>query len=100
MKLVYICSPLKGDIQGNIEKARGYCRDALLQEACIPIAPHIYFTQFLDDTNEIERQIGMKCGIELLPLCDELWVYGKPSEGMKKEIKFWNEYVKKPIIRK
>ena len=99
MKLVYICSPLKGDIQGNIEKARGYCREALLQ-GYLPIAPHIYFTQFLDDTNEIERLLGMQCGIYLLPMCDELWVYGEPSEGMQKEIDYWNEYVKRPIIRK
>ena len=99
MKIVYICSPLKGDMKGNIERAKGYCREALFS-GYIPIAPHIYFTQFLDDTNEIERLIGMKCGIELLVLCDELWVYGKPSEGMKEEIKFWKEYIKRPIIRK
>lgn len=99
MKLVYICSPLKGDIQGNIEKAIGYCREALLQDYN-PIAPHIYYTQILDDTKAEERELGMKCGIELLPMCDELWVYGEPSEGMKKEIDYWNEYVKRPIIRK
>lgn len=99
MKLVYICSPLKGDMQGNIEKARGYCREAILQ-GYIPIAPHIYFTQFLDDTNETERLLGMKCGIELLPMCDELWVYKDASMGMLQEIDYWQTYVKRPIIRK
>lgn len=97
MKLVYICSPLKGDIQGNIEKAKGYCREALLQ-GYIPIAPHIYFTQFLDDTKKEERLLGMKCGLELLPLCDELWIYGNNiSKGMEAEINYWETKIIKPI---
>lgn len=90
MKLVYICSPLKGDIIGNIEKAKKYCVQAIEQDY-IPIAPHVYFTQFLDDNNEEERKKGMQFGIELLKFCDELWVYGKQSEGMKKEIEWWLE---------
>ena len=28
-KLVYICSPCRGDIEKNIEKAQRYCRDAV-----------------------------------------------------------------------
>lgn len=101
MKKVYICSPLKGDIQGNIEKARKYCRDALLNDGCIPIAPHAYFTQFLDDTNAIERVIGMECGIELLDMCDELWVFGSTiSEGMRAEIDYFEEHYNRKIVYK
>lgn len=99
MKKVYICSPLKGDIKGNIERARKYCRDALLNDGCIPIAPHTYFTQFLDDTNAIERAIGMECGIELLDMCDELWVFGTTiSEGMRAEIDYFEEHYNRPIV--
>lgn len=94
--IIYVCSPLKGNIEANIDKAKGYCRDIILQ-GNIPIAPHIYFTQFLDDTKEEERTIGMEAGIELLKLCDELWVYGEHSYGMQKEIDWWLANTNKPI---
>lgn len=101
MKKVYICSPLRGDIQGNIERAKSYCRDALFNDYCIPIAPHIYFTQFLDDTKTTERLIGMECGLALLDMCDELWVYGDTiSEGMRTEIDYFEEHYNRKIVYK
>ena len=90
-KLVYICSPCRGDLEKNIEKAQHYCREAVeLWDDVIPIAPHVYFTQFLDDTKPEERTAGMDMGLSLLAMCDELWVYGieNPSEGMRNEIKY------------
>lgn len=88
MKLVYVCSPLKGDCEKNIEKARKYCKEIIEKYPdSIPIAPHIYFTQFLDDEKERDREIGMRVGLGLLDRCRELWVFAKnPSEGMKTEI--------------
>jgi hypothetical protein len=57
----------------------------------IPIAPHVYFTQFLDENSEEERTLGISMGIELLKMCDELRVCGdKITEGMKMEIEAWN----------
>ena len=82
---IYICSPLRGDIPKNIGKALTYCREVALN-GDMPIAPHIYFTQFLDDSKENERELGLNFGLELIKICDELWVYGEPSEGMKAEI--------------
>ncbi len=99
MKKVYICSPLRGNYEYNIEQAKKYCREAILQ-GYIPIAPHIYFTQFLDDTKAEERQLGMQCGIELLDMCEELWVYGEPSEGMKVEIEYFNDHYNRTIVYK
>ena len=90
-KLVYICSPCRGDIEKNIEKAQRYCREAVeLWDDVIPIAPHVYFTQFLDDTKQEDRAAGMDIGLSLLAMCDELWVYGieNPSEGMRSEIEY------------
>lgn len=89
MKLVYICSPLRGDIEENIKKARSYCRRiSMLMPDVIPIAPHIYCTQFLDDKHPVERRHGMDMGLHLLTLCDQVWVFGleNPSEGMQAEI--------------
>ena len=82
---IYICSPLRGDYSKNIGRALKYCREVALQ-GDIPIAPHIYFTQFLDDAKPDERNIGLKFGLELVKLCDKIYVYGEPSEGMKAEI--------------
>lgn len=52
--LVYICSPLAGDMDGNMEKARRYCKFAV-RSGAIPLAPHLLFPQFMDDTNPDER---------------------------------------------
>jgi len=94
-QLVYICSPCRGDIEKNIEKAQRYCREAVeLWDDVIPIAPHVYFTQFLDDTKQEERAAGIDMGLSLLAMCDELWVYGieNPSEGMRSEIEYAKQH--------
>jgi len=90
MKIVYICSPLKGQILANIIRANKYCKQAA-NKGVMPLAPHVIFSQFLDDNNPDDREHGMTMGIELLYKCDELWVYGEPSEGMKAEIKLAQE---------
>lgn len=90
-KFVYICSPCRGDYEQNIQKARAYCHVIMkCFPTVIPIAPHIYFTQFLDDTKQNERSLGMEAGLALLDMCDEIWVFGldNPSEGMQAEIDY------------
>ena len=57
-----------------------------VDDGFIPVAPHIYFTQFLDDSVENERKAGIEAGIQLMLECDEMWVFGEPTEGMSKEI--------------
>ena len=83
MKKVYICSPYsgRGDVKQNVELARKYCRMAI-DEGFLPVAPHIYFTQFLDDKDKEQRITGMSAGMQLLMECSELWVFGCPTEGM------------------
>ena len=86
MKIVYICSPLRGDIYGNTMRAIGYCKQAV-QRGLIPIAPHVYCQNFLDDALPEERAMGMRIGIELLKFCDALVICGtRISEGMAAEI--------------
>lgn len=84
--LVYICSPLSGDIPGNTELARQYCRFAL-EQGQIPLAPHLLFPQFMDDTDPEERELAIFMDVVLLGKCSELWVFGDAvSEGMRTEI--------------
>lgn len=83
--LVYICSPYAGDVESNVEKARMYSRYAVCHH-CIPITPHLLYPQFMDDKSEGERDLAMFFGIVLMSKCQEVWVFGKPSAGMQKEI--------------
>ena len=46
MPLVYICSPFRGDVEGNMRNARKYCAFALSRHA-LPIATHLLFPQFM-----------------------------------------------------
>lgn len=85
MRKVFICSPYRGDVKANVERAERYCRYAVLCGE-LPIAPHLYFTRFLDDAIESERRMGMFMGAELLKDCSELWAFGSSTEGMKEEI--------------
>ena len=57
MKLTYICSPCRGDYEKNIIKAQEYCREAM-NDGLLPLAPHVYFTQFVDDSNPEERKLA------------------------------------------
>lgn len=87
LKKIYICSPLRGDYEKNIQKAIGYCREVALA-GDLPIAPHVYCTRFLDDTKPEERKRGLVIGTELLEMCSEVRVYGDYiSEGMQAEIR-------------
>ena len=84
--LVYICSPYAGDIGWNVQNALRYCRFAMKQK-CLPLAPHLYFTRFLDDANEEQRAEGLFMGYILMTKCAEVWVFGDYiSRGMASEI--------------
>lgn len=84
--MVYICSPLSGNIAVNQRSARRYCRFAV-DGGYIPLAPHLYFPQFMDDGNGAERDLALFMDIVLLSKCDQLWVFGdRVSKGMSIEI--------------
>ncbi|MTI95434.1 MAG: DUF4406 domain-containing protein [Firmicutes bacterium] len=84
--LVYICSPFAGDIDYNTSRARGYCRFAV-SEGCIPLAPHLHYPQFMDDTDKESRELGLFFALILLTKCDTVWVFGsRISDGMTREI--------------
>lgn len=84
--IVYICSPYAGDVSKNVENARRYSRFAV-EQGCIPIAPHLLFPQFMDDTNPRERQLALFFGNAIMSKCAEVWVFGSNrSPGMTGEI--------------
>lgn len=54
----------------------------------MPLAPHVYYANFLEENNEVERQLGMDMGLRWLAECDEIWVFNQKgiSKGMQVEI--------------
>jgi len=87
---IYICSPyrakFKPEINDNVARAVRYCR-FVKEQGYSPLCPHIYFTQFLDDSNTADRKLGLALGLEWLRACTEVWVFGEDiSSGMFAEI--------------
>jgi len=90
MKVIFVCSPFQGKKE-NIEKAKKYCR-YVVDLGYIPIAPHIYFSQFMNDHNPDDRRKALEMNKKLLEFCDELWIFGdKITEGMKIEIEHFKK---------
>ncbi len=89
----YICSPYKAtmctSVKEHIEHAQKACR-VTYELGYIPIAPHLYFPQFMNDNNLVEREKCLTMGIELMKKSKVVFVFlypgEAPSEGMKREI--------------
>ena len=86
-KKVYICAPLGGNVQQNLERAIRFAAYAL-RSGVAPVVPHFY-ALCLDDADPKQREIGMSAGLSLLWFCDEMWIFGdEVSAGMKEEMRF------------
>lgn len=64
MRRVILESPYAGDVDANIAYAREALRDSLIRGEA-PIASHLLYTQpgVLDDSDPIERQMGIEAGL-------------------------------------
>ena len=78
--IVYICSPFAGDIEKNVAAARTYSRFAV-EQGYIPIAPHLLFPQFLNDSVLIERELGLFFGNTIMIRCSEFCVLGRHNNS-------------------
>ena len=97
MPFVYVCSRYRAKTSDerlqNIELAKYAC-ERVIQMGAIPIAPHLYFTRFLDDNVEFERDFGMEAGKKMMEMCSSFFVLTvdeEISEGMDEEIKYMTE---------
>lgn len=85
---MYICSPYSGDVEANVELARRFSAFTVLARQ-IPLAPHLHYPQFMDDTDTDARELAMFFNRILLSKCEQLWAYiGRVSAGMRAEIEF------------
>lgn len=83
MKVVYVASAYSGNIGANVELTKAYSRYVVSQDA-IPINPILNLHGVLDEATDREKAIAID--LSLLQRCDELWVFGEPTKGMKQEI--------------
>jgi hypothetical protein len=80
--IVYVCSPLSGDIDKNQQKACEYCK-FVVEKGHIPMAVHLMFPRFMNDNNNVDRTKAITMGLDILARCDELWCFGEEiSKGM------------------
>ena len=86
MSIVYVCSPYRGDVERNVEKAIRACK-YVVSRGYLPLAPHLLFPQFMNDNIEEERELAMDFNSKLILKCDAFWVFGDiVTEGMAAEI--------------
>jgi hypothetical protein len=88
MKKVLIESPFAG----NVARNEYYLKLCLINSICqgeAPFASHLFYTQFLDDTVEEERDVGIKAGLLWGEAADLTAVYIDfgTSTGMQKGIR-------------
>ena len=92
MDRVYIMSRYRAatekEQEFNREVARYFAKQ-ITYEGKVPVAPHLFYTQFLNDAIRGERENGLKFGIFDLRASQEFLLVvidGIISEGMKAEI--------------
>lgn len=87
MDMVYVCSPYRGDVKRNKEYAREIA-NVVIEGKAVPIVPHLYITEILNDENPADREKGLKMCLELVERCNFMIVGERfgITEGMKQEI--------------
>jgi hypothetical protein len=74
MKKVIIESPYAGDREKNLDYARKCLQDSLARGEA-PFASHLLYTQVLEDSIPLHREIGMSAGFLWMESADLIAVY-------------------------
>ena len=92
MEKVYIISRYSAETwqerRFNREVAKYFCRE-ITREGKRPVAPHLFYTQFLSDEDPRERRLGLDFAIKDLDECSSFLlviVDGVISSGMRGEL--------------
>ncbi len=87
--LVYIAAPYSGDVQANVEYAKKAGMYAI-KTGATPIVPHLLYPAILDGDDPAQRQKGIELDLNLLAVCDQLWLFGHNgvTSGMQAELSF------------
>jgi len=87
MELVIIESPYAGDVEQNLAYLKECQRDSIRRGEA-HFASHRMYTNALDDSVELEREIGLRTGYAWMRAADRVAVYIDfgLSDGMKRAI--------------
>ncbi|MCL2189178.1 MAG: DUF4406 domain-containing protein [Defluviitaleaceae bacterium] len=97
MKLIYVASPVRGDVEENLKKANRYS-EYVMSCGHIPIAPHLAWQGFLQEEVPGNREKSLAMGLKLIDYCSEVWVFGEEiTLGMQGEIDYANQ-TNKPFM--
>lgn len=89
----FVSCALRGNVEINLERARGYTRDCMLRGE-VPVVPN-FLAEVLDMTNEAEVELGWQIAVEMLPMADkfrQVVVDGYVSTGMQWELDWWHAH--------
>lgn len=88
--LAYICHPISGDVERNLQSIRYIVRNINTQEPyTTPFVPYYADVVSMNDSDPEQRRIGLNNCMEAIMRCpiDQLRVYGERlSDGMRMEI--------------
>lgn len=85
-RLVYICAPLRGEVEKNIDFAREKAQE-VFKQGDVPVCPHLLFPPIADPTDPAQDQAAREMGLRLVESCQQVNVYGPVwTDGMWAEI--------------
>jgi hypothetical protein len=81
-RLVFLESPLAGDVERNVAYAKECMRDSIARGEA-PFASHLLYAQagILNDTNDMDREIGLECGLAWAEKAETTVVYADYGES-------------------
>ncbi len=87
--MVYICSPYNHkSTENSVNYTIACCRWAK-DNGCIPISPHLLFSEVVDLHTPKERKTAVLFNKALMGRCAEVWIFGKAyTAGMIQEMKW------------
>jgi hypothetical protein len=71
-KRIAIESPYAGNIEQNVAFAKNVCR-YVTHDGKSPYAMHLMFPQFLNESKQEERELGIECGLSWVDAAEEVW---------------------------
>lgn len=94
--IAFVCSPYRAknsdpvkaaeEVAANKNRAKLACK-VLTRLGYLPLAPHLYFTEFLNDEDASDRDDGICMGLEWLGMANEVFCFGDEiTEGMSIEL--------------
>ncbi len=95
--LVYIATPYRAETKHQFEeqlKYTKYLAREQVQHGNDVIVPHLYYPQFLNDDDEVERNLGMLSAKNVIRKCDLVLVGLKHgiSSGVRAEMIFAEQH--------